>query len=155
MEYLKDLNTKVPNAGGKSTHDDSVKEMYSCARADKAVSSTIANLFGFIALISFVFLAWYRLSNKNINYTELTKFTSSLDVSKMFVGLLMLSNIKTLSNSMIANIILPIVKPILPLISCNFRINLGLFDVQIGSFISDMIVFFLNVLVIFFFYTLL
>jgi hypothetical protein len=152
MEYLKDLNAKAPDVGGKN--DDSIKEMYSCTRTN-TTTSAIANLFGFIALISFIFLAWYRVSDKNINYGEFTKFASNLDVSKIFIGLLMLSNIKTLSNSMISNIILPIVRPILPLISCNFRINIGLFDMKIGSFISDMIVFFLNLLVIFFFYTLL
>jgi large-conductance mechanosensitive channel len=154
MEYLKNLNNKAPDIGGTSSHDNSVKEMYSCARKT-STTPAIANLLGFIALVSFLFLAWYRISNKNISYGEFTKFTTDLDMRKMFIGLLLLSNIKTLSNSMIENVILPIVKPILPLISCNFRINIGLFDMEIGSFISDMIVFLLNTFVIFFFYNLL
>lgn len=154
MEYLKDLNNKTPDNASVGKNDESIKEMYSCNRNTKLTSS-VANVLGFIVLISFAFLAWYRIASKDINYDEFIKFTTGLDVSKMFIGLLMLSNIKTLSNSMISNVILPIVRPILPLISCNFRINIGLFDMKIGSFISDMLVFFLNLLVIFFFYSLL
>jgi len=79
---------------------------------------------------------------------RILEFANQQEVFKMFIGLLLLTNIKTLSNSLIANVILPMVKPILPIMSCNLRIKVGQFDIAMGEFVSDLMVFSLNLFII-------
>jgi hypothetical protein len=151
MEYLKTLNDKEPALGGSSKHDSCVKEMYSCGHECKDATVT-SNVLGMIVSISLVSYLVYRFINKsNVSgISKLLDFATEQEIFKMFIGLLLLTNIKTLSNSLIANIILPIIKPILPLLSCNLRIKIGLFAVNIGEFISDLIVFSMNLYIIYF-----
>jgi hypothetical protein len=40
-------------------------------------------------------------------------------------------------------------KPIMPLLSSSLRLKAGLFDISIGEFVSDLIVFIVNLLVIY------
>lgn len=149
MEYLKGLHNKEPTLGGVSSHDTCIKEMYSCGRPRGG--TLISNLIGFITIIMIVSFVIYRFMNKpgELNLSKLMIFATEHDIFKMFIGLLLLTNIKTLSNSLIANIILPIVKPILPFLSCNLKINIGLFSINIGDFISDILIFALNIYIIY------
>lgn len=146
MEYLKKLNDKEPELGGRSKHDSSVKEMYSCEHSCKKATVT-SNVIGVVLTLSLISYLIYRIINKPgpSGFSQLLNFTNEQEVFRMFIGLLLLSNIKTLSNSMIANITVPIVKPILPLLSCNLRIKVGLFDIGMGEFVSDLLVFGINV----------
>jgi len=146
MEFMKNMNNKLPELGGTSKHDNSIKEMYSCGRDTK--KTVIANILGTIAIISLIVFITYKI----INYQsplKLTEFALNQDISKMFITLLLLSNIKTLSNSFVANIILPIMKPILPFLSSSLRIKIGLFSINVGDFISDLIVFTANIYAIY------
>ena len=154
MEYLKKLNDREPNLGGKSKHDSCVKEMYSCGHSCKK-ASPMSNLIGVVITISMMSYLVYRFINNPIrlSYNQVLTFAREQEVFKMFFGLLLLTHIKTLSNSLIANIVLPIVKPILPLISCNLKIKLGLFKIGIGEFISDLLVFTVNLSIIFFLFS--
>jgi hypothetical protein len=154
MEYLKKLNDKEPAIGGKSKHDSCVKEMYSCGHSCKKASS-LSNLVGVIITLGMMSYLVYRFMNNPIrlSYDQIMKFAREQEVFKMFFGLLLLTHVKTLSNSLIANIVLPIIKPILPLISCNLKIKLGLFKIGIGEFISDLIVFMVNISLIFFLFS--
>ncbi len=149
MEYLKSLHNKEPAIGGASNHDTCIKEMYSCGRPRG--STLLSNLVGFITIIMVVSFMIYRFMNKpgELNLSKLIVFATEHDVFKMFIGLLLLTNIKTLSNSLIANIILPLIKPILPFLSCNLKITVGLFSLNIGDFISDVIIFILNIYIIY------
>lgn len=151
MEYLKKLNDKEPNLGGSSKHDSCVKQMYSCGHSCKS-ASVASNVAGVALTLSLIGYLVYRYINKpgGAGWDKMLAFASEQEVFKMFIGLLLLTNIKTLSNSLIANIILPIVKPILPLLSCNLRIKVGLFDISVGEFVSDLLVFGMNLYIIYF-----
>ena len=151
MEYLKKLHNKDPNIGGPTKHDSCVKEMYSCGHSCKS-ASVASNVVGVGLTLSLLSYLMYRYVNKpsGSGLNRLLEFTNEQEVFKMFIGLLLLSNIKTLSNSLIANIILPLVKPILPLLSCNLRIKVGLFNISIGEIISDLLVFSMNLYMIYF-----
>ena len=124
--------------------------MYSCGHACKSasVASNVTGVTLTVALLSFLV---YRFINRPVNggLSQVVNFASEQDVTKMFIWLLLLSNIKTLSNSLIANIILPLIKPILPLISCNLKIKVGLFDISVGEFVSDILVFGINLYIIY------
>lgn len=150
MEYLKKLNDREPNLGGSSRHDSCVKEMYSCGHSCKS-ASVASNVTGVVATLSLIAYLVYRYINKpgGGGLAKMILFANEQEVFKMFVGLLLLTNIKTLSNSLIANIILPVVKPILPLLSCNLRIKVGLFDISVGEFISDLLVFGMNLYIVY------
>jgi len=152
MEYLKKLNDKEPNLGGPSKHDTCVKEMYSCGHSCKSATIT-SNVIGMILTLILVSFLVYRYINKpggTVGLDKMINFANDQEVFKMFIGLLLLTNIKTLANSLIANIILPIIRPILPLLSCNLRIKVGLFDISVGEFISDLLVFGTNLYIIYF-----
>lgn len=153
MEYLKNLHHKVPTLGGPSKHDASVTEMYSCGHEckDATVTSNVLGVIVSIALISYIIYSFMGLKNT----AGMLSFTSEHEISKMFIGLMLLTHIKTLSNSLIANVMLPIVKPLLPLLCCNLHINIGLFEINIGEFISDVIVFMMNIYVIYFMFSIL
>lgn len=146
MEYLKSLHNKEPIL---NSQDTSIKEMYSCGRARGG--SILSNLIGFITIIAVTIFVIYRFINKPeiLNLSKLIVFTTENEIFKMFIGLLLLTNIKTLSNSLITNIVLPLVKPILPFLSCNLKITVGLFSLNIGDFISDVIVFILNIYIVY------
>lgn len=147
MEYLKKLNDRDPNLG----HDSCVKEMYSCGHSCKS-ASVASNVAGVGVMLSLISYLVYRYVNKpgGTGWNQIITFATEQEIFKMFIGLLLLTNIKTLSNSLIANIILPIVKPVLPLFACNLRIKVGLFDISAGEFISDLLVFSINLYIIYF-----
>lgn len=151
MEYLKNLNEKEPNMGGSSKHDSAIKDMYSCGHSCKSasVASNVIGVVMSLLLISYIVYRYINKSNEG-GIIQLSTFANEQEIFKMFTGLLLLTNIKTLSNSLISNIILPIIKPILPLLSCNLHIKVGLFDISIGEFISDLLVFSLNLYIIYF-----
>jgi hypothetical protein len=151
MEYLKTLHNKEPNLGGTSNHDTCIKEMYSCGRKT-STAPVISNLIGLAIIILLSSFLIHRFLNRpgQLSISKLMDFSSSNDVFKMFISLLLLTNIKTLSNSLIANIILPMLRPILPLLSCNLKIKVGLFSMNVGDFISDVVVFGLNLYIIYF-----
>jgi len=76
MEYLKKLNDRAPDLGGKNKQD-SVKEMYSFGHSCKK-ASTLSNLFGIVMTISLISLLIYRYINNPIpvNYEKILKFAS-------------------------------------------------------------------------------
>jgi hypothetical protein len=150
MEYLKKLNEKDPTLGGPSRHDTCVKEMYSCGHACKG-ASVASNVTGVTLTVVLLCFIVYRFINRPVSggINRIVSFANEQEVTKVFIGLLLLSNIKTLSNSLIANIILPLIKPVLPLISCNLKIKVGLFDINVGEFVSDLLVFGINLYIIY------
>ena len=151
MEYLKNLNDKEPDLGGASKHDNCVKEMYSCGR-ESTTTPAISNAIGMVVIIVIVLGMAYRFINKpaTLTISRIFDFATDQEIFKMFISLLLLTNIKTLSNSLIANIILPVVRPILPFLSCNLKLKVGLFSLNIGEFISDLLVFSMNLYFIYF-----
>lgn len=157
MEYLKKLSDQeqiIGDTSGKKQHDSCIKEMYSCGHSCKNASVT-SNTIGMMISVCLVSYLVFRYINKPVNggLQEIITFANDYDIFKMFIGLLLLTNIKTLSNSLIANIILPIVKPVLPLLTCNLRIKFGLFSINMGEFISDILVFGINLYIIYFLFS--
>ena len=131
-------------------HDAIIKEMYSCGRCADApplASNIIGTLF-ITVLVSFIV---YRFINRpdRLAMSKLLAFASEQEIFKLFVSLLLLTNIRTLSNSFIANIVLPLIKPILPFLSCNLKFRVGLFCLNAGEFISDLLIFGLNLSLIY------
>lgn len=152
MGYLADLNVKDPFPSS-ATQSDCIKEMYSCGHKCKD-ASTASNVLGVVVTIVVLSFVVYRYMNKPVVSSDLIAFMDQHEIFKMLIGLLLLSNIRTLSNSLVANIVLPIIKPVLPLISCNLKIKFGLFEIGIGEFISDLLIFLINIYIIFFLFAL-
>lgn len=151
MEYLKNLNDKQ----SAIDNDNCAKMMYSCGRnKEKCKPSSVANIIGTVGIVAILLFVAHRFFAGTPRTDHILDFTKNLEVSKMFVGLLLLTNIKNLSNSLISNIILPILEPILPLISCSMRLDLGLFSLEVGNFVSDVLVFAINIYIIYFIFIL-
>ena len=185
MEYLKNLNNRVPDdevrpvqpdvvktpkapasipvppipvppipktepVNNPNRHDACVKEMYSCGRCDSKVPM-VSNIVGTLFITVLVGFIVYRFVNRpeRLALSKVLAFASDQEIFKMFVSLLLLTNIRTLSNSFIANIVLPLLKPILPFLSCNLKFRIGLFCLNAGEFISDLLVFGINLSLIY------
>jgi hypothetical protein len=134
----------------REPESDVVKEMYTCGRKSKEVNA-ISNVIGMIVIISLLAFVAYRLFQRpdSISLDKLIAFVTEQDVHKLFVSLLMLTHIKTLTTSLTTNIVSPMIKPILPLLTCNLKLKLGLFELLLGDFISDIIVFAVNLSIIY------
>jgi hypothetical protein len=141
--YLKDLNDKRV-----SIDDINTKSMYTCKNM-KGGSLRITNIIGLATIIAGLSYLIFRLASKPSIGVNMLTFVADNEVLKMFIGLLLLSNIKSLTESLTQNIIVPLVKPILPLIVCSLRIKLGLFSLNVGSFASDLVIFGINIGIIY------
>jgi LytS/YehU family sensor histidine kinase len=130
-----------------------IDQMYSCGRKTKG--SAVSDIVGMIVIVVIFGYLIYRFLQRpeSIAVNKVLEFTKSQEVLKMFISLLLLTNVKTLSNSMISNIILPLIKPVLPFLSCRLKIKVGLFEVNIGEFVSDILVFGLNMYFIYFIFS--
>ena len=148
MEYLKSLNSKL-NINNNAKHDNSIKEIYSCGRVTE--SSSTGNFIGIFCIISLIGYIIYQVINKKsiISLNHVFDFAVSQDIFKMFISILLLINIKTLSDSFVFHILLPIIKPILPFIVCNLKLKIGLFNINLGEFMSDILVFLANLYAIY------
>jgi hypothetical protein len=154
MEYLKNINNLSMKAGiqNNAKHDNSIKEIYSCGRKTEIHST--ANFVGILAIICVISFVVYKISTKKsiISMTHVFDFAASNEIFKMFISILLLTNIKTLSDSFVYHIILPVIKPILPFLACNLKLKLGLFTISLGEFISDVLVFLINLYAIYIMY---
>lgn len=130
-----------------------VDQMYSCGRKTKC--SPVSDVIGIAVIIAIISYMIYRFVQRpdSIALGKLLEFTRNQDVIKLFISLLLLTNIKTLSNSLITNIVLPVIKPILPFLSCKLKIKIGLFEMNIGEFVSDILVFGINMYFIYFIFS--
>jgi hypothetical protein len=149
MDYMKQLNNKL-NPQNNAKHDGCIKELYSCGR-ESAPKSPVANLLSILFIMGLIAFVVYRISEKRTvaGVSHMLEFVKGNDIFKMFIALLLLVNIKTITDSFIYHIVLPIMKPIMPLLSSSLRIKVGLFNISIGEFVSDLIVFMVNVAVIY------
>jgi hypothetical protein len=154
MEYLKNINNLANKAGinNNAKHDNSIKEIYSCGR--KTEIHGTANFIGILAIIALISFSIYKISTKKavISVGHVFDFAASNEIFKMFISILLLTNIKTLSDSFVYHIILPVIKPILPFLACNLKLKLGLFTISLGEFISDVLVFLINLYAIYIMY---
>ena len=131
--------------------ENKLKYAYSCSRekvCNLQDSSCINQLLGVTVTIATVIYLLYKLVRIGGSF-KIASFAQDQNVSKMFVGLLILSNLKNLSNSLINNIILPILDPFMPFLSCHFRLRAGPFDINFGNFASDILIFGFNIVAIY------
>ena len=142
-DYLKKLNDKVGNDS-----ENQIKLMYTCSRENDRASG-LSDFIGFAFIILIIVYVYYRFKNFTQNPVRIFDFAKNQEILKMFIGLLLLSNIKNLSNSLIGNLVLPIVKPILPMISCNLSFKMGTIELKVGNFVSDSIIFAINLSVVY------
>ena len=146
MKTMHNKDSTIGNGSG-------IDQMYSCGRKTKG--SAVSDIVGMIVIVVIFGYLIYRFLQRpeSIAVNKVLEFTKSQEVLKMFISLLLLTNVKTLSNSMISNIILPLIKPVLPFLSCRLKIKVGLFEVNIGEFVSDILVFGLNMYFIYFIFS--
>ena len=107
-DFMRKLNDRVPDKDENKT-----KFMYSCARKVDNQASKLQDAVGLLIFAAICCYVIYRFITVKRKY-KILEFTQNQEVSKLLIGLLLLTNIKNLSNSLVNNIILPIVEPILP-----------------------------------------
>ena len=147
-DFMRKLNDRVPDKDENKT-----KFMYSCARKVDNQASKLQDAVGLLIFAAICCYVIYRFVTVKRKY-KILEFTQNQEVSKLLIGLLLLTNIKNLSNSLVNNIILPIVEPILPFLLCKLRIHYGQIKIELGELISDLLVFTINLLIIYFIYML-
>ena len=138
--YLKKLDDKLPADNG----ENKTKLMYTCARKNQ--KSSVGDLIGLAVVLSICFYAIYKVII-NHGSNRITDFAKNQEVFKMLIGLMLLTNIKNLNNSIANNIVLPLVEPVLPFLSCGLNLTYGPFALKLGNFATDTLVFTLNLFV--------
>ena len=133
--------------------ENKLKYAYSCSRekvCNLRNSSCINQALGLSMAIATIIYLFYRLIRINgKSGFKLASFAQDQNVTKMFVGLLILSNLKNLSNSLINNIIIPLLDPFMPFLVCHLRLKVGPFDINFGNFASDIMIFGFNIVAIY------
>ena len=147
--FLKTLN----NMEELDPSESKLKYIYSSCRnkiCDRDTNTNFSKLMG-VSITLFVLL--YMIFGTSIGTgSKILNFAKNQQLTKMFIGLIILSNLKNLSNSFINNIILPVLEPLLPFLECSFRLKIGPFDINFGNFASDMLIFVFNIYAIYLIY---
>ena len=112
------------------------------------------NIFGIIIIISITIFLIFKLSKSkfDINFIQ---FTKNHEIVKLLIGLLLLNHVRLLSTSLINTIILPLIQPIIPFLECSFNINYYNNVIEIGKFMTDLLVFILNIIILYILYIIL
>lgn len=146
-DFLNKLDQKASSL--PSGDENKTKLMYSCARrTNHRVGGTFQDFVGLLVVGAICGYVVYKFVTSN-NRIKLVDFTANHEIGKLLIGLMLLSNVKNMSNSLINNIILPIVEPLLPFLLCQLNIYYGPFKIEFGEFISDMMVFTINLAIIY------
>src|SRR3989344_5544435 len=133
MEYLRDLNNKQDLID----KENCTKLMYSCGQKETCRPTALSRIIGIVGLVAMLLFVTHRFLIARPRADHILDFTKNLEITKMFTMLLLLGNIKNLTNSLTANIILPVIQPIIPILSCSLR----LFSIDIGHFVADVVIF--------------
>ena len=144
-DFMMDINNRLPS----DKEENKTKFMYSCARKADHEASPIQNAVGLILFGGLCIYVIMKLVNNKRKH-KLLDFTKNQEISKLLIGLLLLTNVKNLSNSLVNNIILPIVEPALPFLLCGLKISYGNMNIELGKLISDLLVFTINLSIIYF-----
>lgn len=145
-EYLKTLDQKSP---APTAEENKTKLMYSCARrTNHRVGGTLQDLIGLLMVGAICFFVIFKFLTSNVSM-GLSGFTKNHEIGKLLIGLMLLNNVRSISNSLVNNLILPIVEPLLPFLLCRLNIYYGPFKLEFGEFVSDLIVFTINLFIIY------
>lgn len=119
-----------------------LKQVYSCGNKPVEQCSRLAYITP-IVVLGLVFLA-FKTSR------GFSHFMGDRSVIKIIITLYLATNAKNLNQSMIDNIVLPLIKPIMPWISNhNQNLRLGPFNLGLGNFVTDAVVFAINMFFIY------
>lgn len=125
------------------TNAEPLKQIYSCG------CEPIEQKSRFSILVPFVVIALLILTFKS--NAGFSKFVGDKSVIKILTTLYLATNAKNLNQSLIDNLVLPVIKPLMPWISNhNQNIEFGPFKLKIGNFLTDLVVFTLNVFFVYF-----
>jgi len=164
IDELLDINNKdqpiinnKPNQPNQQ-EENKTKLMYYgggkvCKRKDNE-----QNIIGIILIILIIIFIIYKLSKNLKNNTKdinFFNFTKNHDIIKLLIGLLLINHVRLLSTSLINTIILPILEPIIPLLECNLNIKYYDTTIELGKFMTDLLVFILNIIILYILYILL
>lgn len=146
FKFLTTLDQKSP---APSVEENKTKLMYSCARrTNHRVGGTFQDLIGLLLVGAICFYVIFKFATSGVR-VGLSGFTKDHEIAKLLIGLMLLNNVRNLSNSLVNNLILPLVEPMLPFLLCKLNIYYGPFQLEFGEFISDLIVFTINLFIIY------
>lgn len=145
MELLK-LNQKVP-----AENQTKVSMLYSEESIEGFNGEScgkVVNIIGFLVLVLLIILIIHFFIKNRGKRLDIIKEN---DIGKLLIGLLLLTHVRILTSSLTDNIVVPILMPVVPYLKCNFTIKF--FDDNIiyaGKFMSDLFIFIINLVIIYF-----
>lgn len=159
IDELLELNNKDINPqSAPKTEENKTKEMYYGGSRVCKQSDNEQNLIGIGLIIIIIFFIIYKLSkNLKTTKTEINffSFAKNHDIIKLLIGILLLNHVRLLSTSLINTIIIPLLEPIIPFLECNLNIKYYNNEIAIGKFLTDLLVFILNIIILYILYILL
>lgn len=150
-EEVLEINNKL-----SGNDENKAKMMYYGGSRQCSTKENNHNIIGIILFICLISYIIYRLlNNKNKFNFKFLSFTKNHDIIKLLIGLLLLNHVRLLSSSLINNLVLPLIEPIIPFLECNFTIKYYNTYLEIGKFMTDILVFLLNIFILYVIYIIL
>jgi len=127
--------------------------MYSCGGRPKTSQSShgFKNLIG-LAILGVVCVLIILKIISSSNKVQIADFARNQEIGKLLIGLMLLHNVKSLSNSFVNNLVLPLVQPVLPFLQYELKLSILGSTMELGDFITDLLVFTLNLLFVYLIY---
>ena len=158
-DELLDLNNKVIlDEKTDRPIENKTKELYYGGTKECNINQKNQNVFIIILVILLTIYLIYKISiikGKKVLNIKFMDFTKNHDIIKLLFGLMILNHVRLLSTSLINNMIIPLIEPIIPFLECNFSIKLNDNNIEIGKFLTDVLVFILNIFILYIIYIIL
>tara|TARA_R100001163_G_scaffold64135_2_gene57666 strand:- start:3284 stop:3832 length:549 start_codon:yes stop_codon:yes gene_type:complete len=157
------FHTKKDNKDSKETKDNEKKmdnsppnlEIFpinpNIFHGDTIITKGLAGivLTGVIYLLYRMAIAFYSLELNNLSTQNFLFFLDQKNILSIMIGLMIAANARDVIKSLTNYFILPLLEPIMPFIELQYKVQIGPFKFEIGKLVSDIIMFLINIYIIY------
>jgi len=127
------------------------KDIESNLNPDSSIAQLTSVLVMFIIVYLFYLLGnqFYTIGVTGFGYKHFIKFLDDKNVMTIIIGMMVATNARDLTKSITNHLIIPILKPLLPFMELKYPVKVGPFDLMLGSLISSILIFMINLYLIY------
>ena len=107
-------------------------------------------VLGFVIyLIYNIGKTFMKVNLSDLSTTKFLEFIDKKNILSVIIGLMIATNARDFIKSITDNFIMALLQPILPFIQIDYVVHIGPFKFKFGKLISDMIMFLINIYIIY------
>jgi len=96
-----------------------------------------------------VLRSFYQMELKELTFNKFVAFLDGKNIISVIIGMMVAENARDFVKSLTNNLILPILKPIMPFLQTDYPVQIGPFVFDFGTLISDLMMFLINLYIIY------